>query len=193
MNLVHWEGQVLLGLAYFQELVALMATPDFTIRSYVRGNLIAKEQFHASADPSFDDIRTTLVWLTQCRRIARRVGANPPLPSVALMNSKFSDGFRFAISVLEDGAHQQSFEGCRTVATVDTPSDHSPFDMLGEVLPRVEVPEPPRKIELFGFPALIGPLLHGMTNARVLNVRNLPHNRTELTFEGSLTAFTGSN
>ena len=178
-----WKGQPLFGLAYFSELSEFIRCPEFTVRSFVRGNQLWQPENVRVLDLGRQKVIDAIDWLQRSRNVAKILGVNPPFPQAETINAKEAESreVHLMIKLIESGVHERSNAG-KTVGL----TGEGPFDgmEIGSEELTANWTEPFRKINFFGSEIPFGPVAHTWTDLQLVAVRPTAGNRQELEFVG---------
>lgn len=176
-----WHGQALLALAYFVEIDAFLREKDFLVRFYIRGHREWPAEKLVLDNPQKLLALEAMDWLQTCKRVAKRIGANPPFPAANAVGEIESNDVRLLVKLIEEGKHEQANAEQICAISADAPTEGSqpPKDIAS-----MTVPEPVRTLSFFGVKVPIGPLKHTWTNVELVETRPLDNGRIEMIFKG---------
>ena len=183
LNWGAWEGQALLALAYFVELDAFLRENKFFLRSYVRGHPEWPAENFVLDNPEKKQAIEAMDWLQKCKRVARRIGSNPPFPAANAINKIESDDVRLLVKLIEEGVHKQSMVGQTLELSVGNPYTGPE---IGKKELTANHQEPFRKINFFGLEIPFGPLIHTWTDLELVSTCPLDDDRTGMMFKGGV-------
>lgn len=176
-----WEGQALLALAYLDEINAFLHQNELLLRCYIRGHAEWIPEKLTLAGPGVSQAISALEWTQTCKRVARRIGANPPFPAANAIHEIESTDVRLLVKLIEQGKHEQSNEG----EIVEITGDEIQGDQaIPHALKCMTLVEPVRTLSFFGIKLPIGPLTHSWTNTELVKTEPIGNGRVNLTFKG---------
>jgi hypothetical protein len=178
-----WEGQPLLGLAYFSELSEWIRCSEFTARSYIRGNQPWQPEVVRVVDPARLQVIEAIDWLLKSRHAAEYLRLSPPFPRAETINANEAESkeVRLMVKLIEFGFHEQSIAGQTLGLSGDSPCNSINIGTEGLM---GKWTEPFRKINFFGLEIPFGPLAHSWTDLQLMAIRPMAENRQELEFKG---------
>jgi hypothetical protein len=106
-----WEGQALLSLAFLDELESFLRQDELLLRFYIRGYQEWPPEKLVLAGPGVSQAIDAVEWTQTCKRVARRIGANPPFPAANAIHEIESTDVRLLVKLIEEGKHEQTNAG----------------------------------------------------------------------------------
>lgn len=176
-----WASQPLLSLAYFPQIQKLVASKDFSLRSFIRGNEPWKVELFTVETVAAKKAMEALNWLERCRRVVQEFKFNPLFPADGATNELETDDVRLFVQLFEKGKYEQSHVGLTSEIEADIPSE-APQPLIEAS--RIELPEPVRYFNFLGEKLPLGPLRHVWTDVRLVKKRPLKYPRFALTWQG---------
>ena len=178
-----WEGQPLLGLAYFSEINDFIHRIEFSVRSMIRGNQLWPIENLTVTDIGRKQATEGLEWLQKCRYAAKYLGVNPVFPEAETINANDSESqnMQLLIKLIETGVHDQNNVGKEICMWGEGAKEEIP---TGKKQLAINWTEPQRIINFFGMEIPFGPMIHTWTDMELLATRPLTEFRTEMTFRG---------
>jgi len=181
MNWGAWEGQALRALAYFPEMDAFFKEEKFYVRFYIRGYREWSPQGIALDNSGKNNAIEAMGWLQKCKRVAERIGANPPFPGESAVGEGESTDVRLLVKLLEEGGHEQENAGQICVISGEAPSKN---DQIPQEVASMTFAEQVRVLDFFGVKVPIGPIQHTWTDLELIETRPVDNGRVEMTFKG---------
>lgn len=182
-----WEGQPLLGLAYFGELNELINSSNFSVRSVIRGNQVWPAENLITTTDGRQQAIGALDWLHRCREAAKYLKVNPVFPKAESINSNEleSKDVQLMIKLIESGTHEQDNAGKTVELSCGNPYVGPEIGAANLV---ANFPEQVRIIKFFGIDIPFGPFIHTWTDLELVDIRPLEGDRTEMNFRGGATS-----
>jgi hypothetical protein len=180
-----WASQPLLSLAYFSQIQKLVASNQFSLRSFIRGNEPWKAESITVEGVAAKKAEEALDWLQRCRRVAQEFKFNPNFPAEGAIHELETDDVRLFVQLFEKGKHEQPHAGLISEIEADIPSEDPQPPMEAS---RIELPEPIRYFNFLGEKLPLGPLRHIWTDLRLVKKMQLKYPRLALTWQGQPTS-----
>jgi hypothetical protein len=178
-----WQGQPLLGLAYFNELTEFFRQSNYGMRHYIRGNQPMPQEKLSLDDPKKKEALEALVWLERAKSVARYLGINPPFPRANTINANEMESkeVQLMIKLIESGVHEQPNVGETVTLIGDNPADAM---AIGKKELTASWVEQSRQVNFFGVAVPFGPLNHLWTDLELVAANPIGENRVQLSFTG---------
>ncbi|MCE0483126.1 MAG: DUF4365 domain-containing protein [Methylacidiphilales bacterium] len=177
-----WEGQPLLSLSHFDDLIRLTRSSKLSLRYLIRGGQLFRghqDPFNLSSQPQIGSI---LGWLTTCRKVAAFVRCNPVYPERHHLSAFETNDMRFLGQMIEEGKHEQ-------------PYADEDFEMVGDIpiqvepgqteVDKVQMPGQFREVDFLGMKTLFGPLTYTWTDLLLISVEPGDNGPPKLKWRGT--------